>query len=155
MNLSQLIHRDAEHSRRVSVVGDLYSFLVEGAESGGRYALFEALVPPGGGPPPHIHTREIEAFFIIDGELVFHAEDQTLKAGSGQFLQIPIGMLHSFRNESDAVVRMLILVAPAGLDQFFLEVGTPSNVPLPPSQEEIQRLLATAPRYGIEIHAPH
>ena len=146
MNISQLIHRDAGQSRQVSVVGDLYSFLAEGSETNGRYALFEAVVPPGGGPPPHIHTREIEAFFVLEGEIEFQAAGEPLTAGPGQFLQIPIGTLHAFRNISNAPARMLILVAPAGLDQFFLEVGTPSRVPLPPTPDDVQRMLAPAPR---------
>ncbi len=68
-----------------------------------------------------------------------------------------VGSLHSFKNESDKPARMLISVAPAGLEKMFLEVGqpvAPGAAPSPPTPAEIERLLAVAPRYGIEIKLP-
>ncbi len=57
--------------RTIGVVGDVYRFLVTGAETNGQYAMWEALVPPGGGPPPHLHSREEESFYILEGEIRF------------------------------------------------------------------------------------
>lgn len=61
MNRTPSLSRPLQ-GRTVAVVGDIYRFLVTGAETDGRYALWEAIVPPGGGPPPHTHSREQEAF---------------------------------------------------------------------------------------------
>lgn len=142
----------------ISVVGDLYRFLVTGAQSGGRYALWEATVPPGGGPPLHVHSREDEAFLILEGEMTFRAGDDTLVAGPGTLLSLPPGLKHAFRNNSDRPVRMLILIAPAGLEKMFEETGVAmpnaQAQPLPPSHEEIERLLKAAPRYGVTIFPP-
>ena len=55
--------------RTVAVVGDVYRFLATGEDTNGKYALWEALVPPGGGPPPHVHSREEEGFYVLDGEI--------------------------------------------------------------------------------------
>ena len=71
---------------------------------------------------------------------------------------MPVGTWHSFRNESGQAAKMIFSVAPAGLEQMFIEVGTPmadgaATIP-PPSPEEIGRLLAAAPRYGVEIRVP-
>ena len=63
--------------RTVAVVGDVYRFLVTGDETNGKYALWEAIVPPGGGPPPHVHSREEEGFYILAGEITF-----TVRPGS-------------------------------------------------------------------------
>ncbi|MGE3317420.1 MAG: cupin domain-containing protein, partial [Planctomycetaceae bacterium] len=96
----------------IAVVGDAYRFLATSDETGGTYALWEATVPPGGGPPPHVHSREQEGFFILDGEMTFHIGDETIVAGPGTFLNASPGTKHSFRNESNAPARMLISVAP-------------------------------------------
>jgi quercetin dioxygenase-like cupin family protein len=143
---------------QAEVVGDVYRFLATGAETDGKYATFEALVPPSGGPPPHTHSREEESFYILDGEITFTVNGERLLAGPGAFANMPTGSLHSFKNESDRPARMLISVAPAGLENMFFEVGTPlppgAMTASPPTPEEIGKLLAAAPRYGIEIKLP-
>src|SRR5437763_14005735 len=65
------------------VVGDLYTILASGADTGGAYALIHATVPPGGGPPPHVHRREDEAFYVLGGEVAFHADGRDVGAGAG------------------------------------------------------------------------
>lgn len=140
------------------MVGDVYRLLVTGAETGGRYCQWEAVVPPGGGPPPHVHTREEEGFLVLEGELTFYAGSEKIVAGPGTFLNMPIGQPHCFKNESTARARMIITIAPAGLEEMFLEIGQSlpegTTEPVPPAPDEIPRLLAAAPRYGVEIFAP-
>ena len=144
--------------RTIAVVGDVYRFLATGEDTGGRYALCEALVPPGGGPPPHVHSREEEGFYVLDGEITFTVNGERVVAGAGMFANVPVGTPHSFRNEGDRPARMLISVAPAGLEQMFFEVGVPladgATTALPPTPDEIERLLAAAPRYGITLQVP-
>lgn len=151
------IRKPAE-GRTIAVVGDVYRYLVSGDETGGKYALMEAFVGPGGGPPPHIHSREAEGFYILDGEITFNVEGKRIVAGPGMFASVPIGALHSFKNESGKPVRMLISMAPAGLEKMFLEVGQElkpgTTTAPPPGAAEIEKLLAAAPRYGVEIKLP-
>ncbi len=150
--------RVAAQGRTVSVVGDVYRFLATGAETNGKYALWEAIVPPGGGPPPHVHSREEEGFYVLEGEITFQigADRVVLKAGS--FANMPVGLPHSFKNESSQPAKMLISVAPAGLEQMFFEFGAPlpegATMAVPPSREEIEKLLTIAPRYGIQMLLP-
>ena len=144
--------------RTIAVVGDVYRFLATGEETGGRYALWEALVPPGGGPPPHVHSREEEGFYVLDGEITFSINGEKVIATAGTFANMPVGTPHSFRNESDRPAKMLISVAPAGLERMFFEVGVPlpegaGSAP-PPTEDEIERLMAVASNYGIEIRVP-
>ncbi|HVK17301.1 MAG TPA: cupin domain-containing protein [Fimbriiglobus sp.] len=150
--------RDSAGGAVVAVVGDVYRILAGGEETGGAYALCEAIVPPGGGPPPHSHSREEEGFYVLEGEITFTVGGERIVAGPGTFANMPVGSLHSFRNDTDRPARMLITVAPAGLERMFLEVGRPlppgSRTADPPTPEEIGALLAAAPRYGIEIQAP-
>ena len=119
--------------------------------------MFEAVVSPGGGPPPHIHSREEESFYVLEGEITFQVGDQQIVAKVGTFANMPVGSLHSFKNCTDKPARMIISVAPAGLEKMFMEVGQPvafgQQAP-PPSRAEIEKLLAVAPNYGIEIRLP-
>src|SRR5215470_15362395 len=144
--------------RTIAVVGDVYRFLTTGEDTSGKYALFEAFVSPGGGPPPHVYSREEEGFYILEGEIAFFVGDQRLVANAGMFANMPVGTPHSFKNESGKPARMLISVAPAGLEKMFFEVGVPvppgATTAAPPTKEEIEKMLAVAPRYGIEIKVP-
>src|SRR5262245_16529165 len=144
--------------RTVAVVGDAYRFLATGEDTDGKYALWEAIVPPGGGPPRHVHGREEEGFYVLEGEVTFQIGGERLVATAGTFANLPVGTPHAFKNESGRPARMLISVAPAGLERMFFEVGAPlprgaSTAP-PPTREEIEKLLSVAPRYGVEIRLP-
>jgi len=158
------IHRPASltapgQGRTIAVVGDVYRFLTTGNDTNGKYAMWEAIVPPGGGPPPHVHSREEEGFYILEGEITFTVNGEKIVALAGMFANVPVGTPHSFKNESDRPAKMLISVAPAGLEEMFMEVGVRltegATTALPPMKEEIEKLLAVAPRYGIEIRVPH
>jgi quercetin dioxygenase-like cupin family protein len=149
--------RKSEEGRTIAVVGDLYRFLATGEETDGKYAMWEAIVPPGGGPPPHIHSREEESFLILEGEITFTVNGEKIVATTGTFANMPVGSLHSFKNATDKTARMIISVAPAGLEKMFFEVGVPvklGETPAPPTKAEIEKLLAVAPKYGVEIKVP-
>ena len=150
--------RTSTEGRTIAVVGDVYRFLATGEDTNGKYAMWEALVPPGGGPPPHVHSREEEGFYVLEGEITFTVNGERVVAGAGTFANMPVGTPHSFKNESGQPAKMLISVAPAGLEQMFFEVGVPlkegATTALPPTKDEIEKLLAVAPKYGIEIEQP-
>lgn len=157
-NLSTPVIRQLSHGRTVAVVGDVYRFLATGEDTNGKYALWEAIVPPGGGPPPHVHSREEEGFYILEGEITFQIGNERAVLTAGMFANMPVGTPHSFKNESLKPAKMLISVAPAGIEQMFFEFGVPladgATAALPPTHAEIEKLLSIAPRYGIEIMLP-
>jgi len=142
--------------KRIAAAGDLYTFLAEGEDTSQSYALWEAVVPPGGGPPPHVQSREDEGFYILEGEITFIADGQRVVAGKGTFLNVPRGVVHSFQNETETNARMLLMVAPAGMERMFEEIGTivtdQSAKPTPPTPEELKKMGAVAPKYGIDVH---
>jgi quercetin dioxygenase-like cupin family protein len=150
--------RKPSEGRTIAVVGDVYRFLAVSADTNGTYALWEAIVPPGGGPPPHVHSREEEGFYVLEGEITLQVGDRRIMAGAGMFANMPVGTLHSFKNESGKPARMLISIAPAGLERMFFEVGVPvatgATTAPPPTNDEIDKLLEAAPRYGVEIRLP-
>jgi len=96
--------------------------------------------------------------YILEGEITFQIGEKRVVATAGMFANMPVGTPHSFRNESTQPAKMIISVAPAGLEQMFFEFGVPlpegSTTAVPPTKAEIEKLLAIAPRYGIEIRVP-
>ena len=153
------IIRTPQQGRTVALVGDVYRFLATGEDTNCKYALIETLVGPGGGPPPHVHSREEEGFYILEGEIAFTINGERVVATAGMFANMPVGTPHSFKNESNKPAKMLVSVAPAGLEKMFMEIGVPlaegATTALPPAREDIEKLLAIAPKYGIEIRLPH
>jgi quercetin dioxygenase-like cupin family protein len=150
--------RTPAEGRTIAVVGDVYRFLATDDDTNGKYAIWEATVPPGGGPPTHVHSREEEGFYILEGEITLQVGEKRLVVTAGMFANMPVGTPHSFKNESDRPAKMLISVAPAGLEQMFFEVGVSvpqgATTALPPTKEEIEKMLAVALKYGIEIKLP-
>src|SRR5215831_10012579 len=141
--------------RSVWYNGSLMTFLANGEDTHGQFALIEAVARRGNVPPPHIHHREDEIFYVLDGEIVVSVGDRTIKGTPGTMVFLPREVRHSFTIESDQI-RMLILVTPAGLEGWFKEFSVPAPaMTLPPADEpvypEVQRMLEAAPRYGLEF----
>lgn len=158
MTIRTITLRTPPQGRTIAVVGDVYRFLATGDETDGKYAMFEAIVLPGGGPPSHVHSREEESFYVLEGEITFMVNGERLVAGAGFFANMPVGTPHGFKNEGSKTARMIISVAPAGLEKMFFEFGVPlpqgAKTAPPPTKEEIDRLLTIAPKYGIRILLP-
>ncbi|MFD9881025.1 cupin domain-containing protein [Streptomyces alboflavus] len=150
-------HVRSGEGRSLWVVGDTYTIKAGGDSTNGAFALIEASVPPGGGPPPHVHGREDEAFYLLDGELEVLAGRTTTRARVGDFLYLPRGIVHGFTNPGVTPARMLILTAPAGFERFFAEAGVPAKPgeqapPLDPS--DFARLAELTRAYGAHIEGP-
>ena len=138
--------------------GELVTFLITGDETGGAFFLVEISVAPGGGTPPHIHHREDESFNVLEGTLTIQVGKETITASAGDFAFLPRGIAHSFKNAGDSYAKALVLTTPAGLEGFFLDVFEPatdrSATPPSSSKELIDRALAAAPKYGLELLPP-
>src|SRR5450755_2749959 len=100
-NVTPATIRNAGEGRTIAVVGDVYRVLATGEDTNGKYALWEAIVPPGGGPPPHVHSREKEGFYFLEGEITFHVGEDRIVATAGMIANMPVGTTHSFKNDSD------------------------------------------------------
>ncbi len=120
--------------------GDEYRYLATGEETSGAYFMMEAVVPPGAGPPPHIQTREDEGFYVLEGTPTFWVGGREVQARAGTYLNVPRGVVHNFLNQSQEVVRMLILFAPAGIEKMFSEMA-----------REPDRYVEIGGNYGVEF----
>ncbi len=149
-NQPAAIHIPEDEGKMLWVADELMTFKASGEDTGGAYALTDSVVPPGGGPPRHIHHREEEAFWVLEGELEVIVGETTFRAGAGSFVHLPKDIPHAYENVGKNPARFLTLMVPAGLEKFFEEVGKP-----PPFEEEdIDKWLAIAPKYGVEIVPP-
>lgn len=152
----RVIYENQEQT--ISVVGDHYRIIVSGKQSQGTHAVIDMLVPPGGGPGPHAHPDIDELFYVVEGEIEFKNEKGKFAAGPGTFINIPRGgEVHCFKNTGNAVAHMICTVVPAGLDELFREIGTPTEagVFLPPpvfTAEEIARLAAAGKKHGTTVY---
>ena len=156
---ARLFHRPVDTGPAYWGPGDHYTFLVTGEESGGAYFAMEGLVPAGGGPPLHIHTREDETFYLLEGKIEFHLGDETIVAGPGDFVNVPRGTVHRFHNAGTETARLVLTFTPAGIERWFEETleRAPNGATDAPDNlaEVVERFVAAAPRYGIEfVDAP-
>jgi quercetin dioxygenase-like cupin family protein len=138
--------------------GWLLTFLATGEDTRGQFALMEQIARKGNVPPRHIHHREDETFYVIEGEMTFSVGDRTIKATPGTMVFAPRDVPHSFTIDSEQV-RVLVQVTPAGAERFFKACSVPApSMTLPPPAEvpysEIQKMMALAPEYGFEFVVP-
>ena len=124
------------------LVGDEYRVLITGAESNGQYFVFEAVVPPDMGPPPHIQTREEEAFYILEGEITFSIGSEARKVSAGGFVHVPCGVAHSFKNETSQPAKVLVWFSPAGIEKMFERLA-----------ESFDNFIEIGKEYGVEYLA--
>ena len=148
------VHVPPDGGDTVFLVGDTYTTILGGAQTGGAFTLLEALVPPDTGPPPHAHHAEDETFVLLDGDLTFTVGDETHVAAPGTTIFVPRGTVHSFANVGTAPARMLFMYSPAGMEGMFAEIGTPGTrgAAAPPrSMADVEAMIAIAPKYHFTI----
>lgn len=140
------------------VGSELITIKASGYQTGGTYALMEDVTAPRGGPPLHVHSREDEAFYVIEGRFLFKCDDQEITATPGAYLFLSKGTVHTYMNIGDGPGKLLVIATPAGLERFFTEVGQPgsdlSSPPPPSTEAQLGQLVAVAQRHGIEIMGP-
>ena len=128
----QSLHAPAGTGETTWVSGDVYTIKATAETTNGAFGFIEASVPPGGGPAPHVHSREDEAFYLLSGELEMRDGDEAFTAKSGDFIFVPRGSLHRFKNRGLHTAKLLIIFTPAGFEACFTKGGdhpTPGMAP--------------------------
>jgi len=152
MSTPHIGQRDA--CPRYRMLGDIYTILTPGERVDDRYCWVEATVGPGNGPPLHRHRCEDEAFYILDGSLTFTVDGQEIEAGIGDALNVPAGVAHTLRNDTDGTARYLVQTTPAAFDRMVMACGAPVDgdaTPRPPTDDEINALIARLDEFGVEL----
>ena len=139
------------------VLGDLYTFKVTGKQTNGAFTVVDQVIQPQSGPPPHIHHREDEAFYVLAGRFSFLCGDKQSIFEAGSFIYVPKGTLHTFKNIDAQQGRLLVTITPAGLEDFFYRIGTPAaDLATPPAFDPgvIDKLMQLAKDYQMDIRLP-
>jgi mannose-6-phosphate isomerase-like protein (cupin superfamily) len=126
------------------------------ATTGGAFGLFESLLAPGFSPPLHVHHKDDESFWVLEGEVTMRCGDRTFRARAGSFVFLPRDVPHTFVVEGDAPARMLTLLTPGGGEAMFVEGGRPpEHDGLPPAAPpDIEALKRLSQRYEADIVGP-
>ncbi len=141
----------------VFLVGDTYTVILSGEQTGGAFTLLEALVPPDTGPPPHHHNAEDETFILLDGKVLLQVGDETIHAEPGTTVFVPRGVVHSFRNVDTKLARMLFMYNPPGMEGMFTEIGHKGtrNTQAPPlTISDVEAMIAVSGKYKFTIAPP-
>jgi quercetin dioxygenase-like cupin family protein len=151
---------DADGGQNLSIAGGNYRILVSGKQTDGAFSIIEMLVPPQGGPGPHSHPDFFESFFLVDGEVEVKSEAGVYTATKGAFVLIPKGgVVHQFKNKSERMAQLICTVVPAGLEEFFEEIGEPVKAGefLPPKKmdpETLKKIQSIAQAHGQTLYPP-
>lgn len=132
--------------------GALAEIKATGADTGGLMTIVEVTEPAGAQAPLHVHHREDEAFWILEGDVTIEVGDRTFECHAGDYAFGPRDIPHRF-TVGDAGCRMLFILTPAGLEGLIREQGepAPSRTLPPPFEPDIQRIAAIAEAYGCEL----
>jgi mannose-6-phosphate isomerase-like protein (cupin superfamily) len=131
--------------------------IVATAEStGGAFGLTEAIGPAGSSPPLHVHHREDESFWLLEGELTVRCGDETFTAEPGSFTFLPRGIPHTFVVEGDRPARLLSFCTPGGFEGYFAAAGRPAEHDgMPPRvAPDVAHLRRVGEDFGLEIVGP-
>jgi quercetin dioxygenase-like cupin family protein len=133
--------------------GGVYKIVATAAETRNTHFAFEAIEPPGGGPPLHTHASEEEFFLVLEGEMTFYVGGRVIRATEGQTAFVPRGVPHCFKNCSRRESRVLVVFTPGHIEGLF-EYG---NLPVGmPASDDIllARLSVLAPQFGLQMLGP-
>ncbi|MEY9783429.1 quercetin 2,3-dioxygenase [Sinorhizobium fredii] len=135
--------------------GSLMIIKARAADTGGALGLVEASFPEGFGPPLHVHHREDEAFYVLEGKIRFLQGDTDFVAGPGTFVWGPRGVPHAFKVEPSGA-RALVMVTPGGLEEMFAVGGMPAGdlAEAPAVPYDPAAAAALAERFGFEVVGP-
>jgi quercetin dioxygenase-like cupin family protein len=136
--------------------GSVMEIKARAEDTGGALGVSEGrFFEEGYGPPLHVHSREDEAMYVLEGQIRFRVGDDEFVAGPGTWVWQPRGVPHTFRVESEGG-RALVIFTPGGLEGMFEEGGVPTGESAEPRQQEYDPEAAAtlAKRYGFEVVGP-
>ena len=143
--------RDGRTPAPLNIVGEETLVKVSGEDSDGTLAFFHLVAPPMSGPPRHVHTREDELFYVLEGELVFELDGERHTVRAGDTVYLRRGVVHAYQNFTTSDARLLITTTPGAFSDFFVELSavTPlGGLPAP------DRMDAIGAKYGMSVLGP-
>ncbi|MGC4046793.1 MAG: cupin domain-containing protein [Armatimonas sp.] len=128
--------------------------LIGSAETLGAFSFFHIETQLGANVPPHVHQNEDEVLYILEGTYRLQLGSRLFTAAKGEVIYLPRTVVHSFECTSEAGGTLLVLTLPGGFEAFFTQLDAFGALPMPPTQEDIERFAAMLGRYGMTPSAP-
>jgi mannose-6-phosphate isomerase-like protein (cupin superfamily) len=147
------MHLQPGEGRHLTLITDAVTVKAATDDTGGSFALYEAETPPAGGCPPHVQRYDDEALFVIAGRYTVLIGETQIELGPGGYAFIPRGTVHAFTNPGSEPARMLMLVSPGSIHEQFVEEVS-DRAGRAPWEPDMARILAVAPKYGVEFASP-
>jgi mannose-6-phosphate isomerase-like protein (cupin superfamily) len=136
--------------RQIPAIGLGITMKTNGDSTRGAYSLFEYAVPPAtNGPPAHLHTREDESFICLAGRMDVELGGQHFTLEPGDYLFLPRDVVHTFRNPYDEETRVISVVSPSGLEEYYQALAD-----LPPGPKDISMIKPVMEQFGIQLQLP-
>lgn len=139
-------------------LGELAIIHVTGKETDGRYCMIELYATNEGSPPWHVHHREDEGFYVIEGELTISVGGNTSKLKAGDYLLAPKDIPHTYTVDSPGHARILIVCSPSGFEDCVRALSTPATSHIPPEPGSIEidyaKVMDIAAENGVEFVEP-
>jgi quercetin dioxygenase-like cupin family protein len=137
--------------------GALITIKASAQTTGGAVAVLEHRAGRGAGSPLHVHRREDEWFYVMEGELTFWVGGRVIEAPAGAFVFGPRDVPHTFTVSSEEA-HFLLVTEPGGFEGMLRALGEPAaglTIPPPPSAPpDIARIAQVCADYGVEILGP-
>ena len=143
--------REGRTPAPLNVVGEETLVKVSAEDSDGTLAFFHLVAPPMSGPPRHVHTREDELFYVLEGELVFELDGERHTVRAGDTVYLRRGVVHTYQNFTNSDVRLLIATTPGMFCNLFIELSAATPLGSMPSFDLIDSI---ATKYGITTLGP-
>jgi quercetin dioxygenase-like cupin family protein len=146
--LGPLDNRSAE---ALNILGQPALVKLAGADTNDAVAVLHVTAPKLSGPPLHRHSREDEWFYVLDGEITFEVDGKRFEATAGVSAFAPRGTVHTFQNFHDEGAHMIVMVTPAGLDRFFVDLTAQNKGLDQPDFQQVEQLMQS---YGLDLMGP-
>lgn len=130
---------DAGSGHTFTMLGTTMRLIAAATATGRQFTVLEQVTPPGWGPSRHIHSREDEIFYILEGTYELHVGDERRTVSAGASAIFPRNVPHGFRNVASTPSRLLSIITPGGLEEYFLAVAKCSPPPNPAQLAELAR----------------
>jgi mannose-6-phosphate isomerase-like protein (cupin superfamily) len=157
---SAVVMREPGQGPATWAMASLFEHVVGAGQTSGQLGIALVTQPPGVATPLHLHTREAEAFFLLEGRISYRAGEDRYELYDGCFMYLPQGVAHAFRIRGDRPARFLAITTPGGLMGLYDEVGIPARERRLPGEDgqsleaEIPKWREVGPRYGVRVVGP-
>ncbi|MEI9978078.1 MAG: cupin domain-containing protein [Edaphobacter sp.] len=151
--------RAPSHESSTWYMNNLTTYLAEKKDTDGQFGLMEAVLVPGNEPPPHIHAREDELYYVLEGEFDVYAGKDAFKVKQGECVFLPRLIPHGFKIRSPKL-RLLLIITPGGLEGAFRGMASPAErIDLPSGMQtyataDLSKAVQVFEEYGVRLLSP-